>query len=45
MTVSIFLNGPEIEELEQNEGIVLKYSDNPNGSIRDIAGFAQKTSA
>ena len=37
-----FLNGPEIEELEQNEGIVLKYRDNPNGSIRDIAGVCSK---
>ena len=37
-----FLNGPEIEELEQNEGIVLKYRDNPNGSIKDIAGVCSK---
>ena len=37
-----FLNGPEIEELEQNEGIVLKYKDNPNGSIKDIAGVCSK---
>ncbi len=31
-----------LEELEKNHQIVLKYKDNPNGSIKNIAGICNK---
>ena len=37
-----FLNDSELEELEQNERIIFKYKNNPNGSIGDIAGVSSK---
>ena len=37
-----FLTDPELEELEQDERIIFKYKNNPNGSIRDIAGVSSK---
>ena len=37
-----FLTDTEIQELEQNERIIFKYKNNPNGSIGDIAGVSSK---
>ena len=37
-----FLTNSELEELEQNERIIFKYKNNPNGSIGDIAGVSSK---
>ncbi|MDC3075728.1 phosphoribosylformylglycinamidine synthase subunit PurQ [Paracoccaceae bacterium] len=37
-----FLSNKELQELEQNEGIIFKYKNNPNGSIKDIAGVSSK---
>ena len=37
-----FLTDKELQELEQNEGIIFKYKNNPNGSIKDIAGVSSK---
>ena len=36
------MNDSELEELEQNERIIFKYKNNPNGSIGDIAGVSSK---
>ena len=33
-----FLTDTELQELEQNQRIIFKYENNPNGSIEDIAG-------
>ena len=31
-----------LKELEENEQIIFKYANNPNGSISDIAGITNK---
>ncbi|MBI45064.1 MAG: phosphoribosylformylglycinamidine synthase I [Candidatus Marinimicrobia bacterium] len=36
------VNKNTLEELEQNDQIIFKYKDNPNGSISDIAGITNK---
>ena len=37
-----FLTDKELQELEQNERIIFKYENNPNGSIGDIAGVCSE---
>ena len=37
-----FLTDTELQELEQNERIIFKYKNNPNGSIGDIAGVSSR---
>ena len=37
-----FLTDPELQELEQDERVIFKYKENPNGSIGDIAGVSSK---
>ena len=37
-----FLTNAELQELEQNERIIFKYKNNPNGSTGDIAGVSSK---
>ena len=37
-----FVTDKELQELEQKEGIIFKYKDNPNGSTGDIAGVSSK---
>jgi len=37
-----FLTEPELQELEQNERIIFKYKNNPNGSIEDIAAVSSE---
>ena len=37
-----FLNDTELQELEQNQRIIFKYKNNPNGSTGDIAGVSSK---
>jgi len=37
-----FLTDTELQELEQNERIIFKYENNPNGSIGDIAGVCSE---
>ena len=37
-----FLTEPELQELEQNERIIFKYKNNPNGSIGDIAAVSSE---
>ena len=37
-----FAEAPVIEELKKNDQILLRYADNPNGSLENIAGICNK---